>query len=107
MINNSYHVFFNSFANKSKLDIIIALREKPLNVKEIVKRTRQEQSAVSHNLMKLAKCHILDVRRKGKERIYSLNKETISPLFEMAEKHVKNNCNGKCFCKDKCNRRLK
>jgi hypothetical protein len=28
------------------------------------------------------------VKRKGKKRIYSLNKETIIPLFQTIEKHV-------------------
>jgi len=104
MINNSYYNFFASFANKSKLDIVMALRERPLSVNEIAKKVDMEQSAVSHNLLKMTKCHMLEVKRKGKERIYSLNKETITPIFDIAEKHVKANCTSQCFCERKCSK---
>ena len=94
----SYNYFFMNFANKSKLDIIMALRYKPLNVSTIAKRINEEQSAVSHNLKKLTDCHILDVEKVGKERIYSLNKDTVIPILKLVEKHVIKNCPGSC-CK--------
>lgn len=92
----SYEWFFMNFANKTKLDIIMALREKPLNVSQIVKKVGQEQSKVSHNLKKLSVCNILNVKQKGRERIYSLNKETVIPLINLVVKHVEKNCKLKC-----------
>ena len=92
----SYETFFVNFANKSKLHIIMALRCGSLNVSTIAKRINEEQSAVSHNLKKLSACHILDVKKIGKERIYSLNKETVIPMLKIVEKHVKKNCCIEC-----------
>jgi len=88
----SYHNFFMNFANKAKLNIILSLEKGPLSVSQITKKTGQEQSAVSHNLKKLAYCHVLNVKREGKERIYSLNKETVMPIIQIVKEHVRKNC---------------
>ncbi len=92
----SYEVFFMNFANRTKLDIVLALRTEPLTVSQIVKKVGGEQSKVSHSLKKLAACNILKVKQKGRERIYSLNKETIIPILNMVQKHVEKNCKRKC-----------
>ncbi len=89
---NSYNTFFKNFANDAKLEIIMCLQKKPMNVGMITTRVGREQSAVSHNLKKLMLCKIVDVKRKGKERIYSLNKETILPVLDLVQKHVKQTC---------------
>jgi len=96
MKNKSYNNFFMNFASGSKFDIIMALRDGPLSVSEISKKVVEEQSAVSHNLAKLSNCNILKVRQAGKQRIYSLNSETVTPLLEIVEKHVKKHCPGGC-----------
>ena len=84
--------FFNNFAQKTKLSIILILKEKPLSVTDIAKKINEEQSKVSHSLKKLTECSILAFKQKGKQRIYSLNKETVLPLLSLVEKHVKQNC---------------
>ncbi len=88
----SYYSFFVNLANGTRFSIIMALREKPLSVTEIVSQVGEEQSTISHNLRKLSECHILEVEQSGRERIYSLNKETIIPLLSLVDKHVKKNC---------------
>ena len=93
---NSYNIFFKNFANDAKLSIIMCLQKKPMNVGRIARSVGQEQSAVSHNLQKLMLCKIVDVERKGKKRIYSLNKETIMPLLELVEKHRTTMCCNGC-----------
>ena len=86
-----------NFANRTKLNIILALENKPLSVNEITEKIKCEQSKISHNLSKLLQCHILDVKQKGKQRIYSLNSETVVPILKIVKKHVKKNCVlGKC-----------
>ena len=93
-----YETFFLNFSNKTKLDIILALKERPLSVNEIVEKLKEEQSKVSHNLKKLAACRILNVKQKGKQRIYSLNKDTVIPILDLVTKHVRCHCKGEC-CK--------
>ncbi|MEA3329979.1 MAG: metalloregulator ArsR/SmtB family transcription factor [Nanoarchaeota archaeon] len=99
-MKNNYENFFINFANKNRLKIILLLAQKNMGVGEIVKKTGEEQSAVSHNLKLLVDCKIVNVEKKGKERIYSLNKKTVLPLLELVENHVKCNC-AECskFCK--------
>jgi len=96
MKQKSYSNFFINFANETKLAIILALRDGALSVGEIVAKVGEEQSTISHNLKKMADCHILNVEKRGKERIYSLNKETVGGLLKIAEKHVGQNCADKC-----------
>ncbi len=92
MKHNSYNNFFTNFANKTKLSIILILEKGPLSVNEITKKVKEEQSKVSHNLRKLLQCHILNAKQKGKQRIYSLNSETVVPILKIVKKHVKKNC---------------
>jgi len=96
MKNSSYNNFFMNFSTKSKFDIIMALRDGPLSVSDIVKKAGGEQSAVSHNLSKLSSCRILKVRQEGKQRIYSLNDETVTPILKIVENHIKKHCLGRC-----------
>lgn len=92
MKNAAYNNFFMNFSTKSKFDILMALRDGPLSVTQIAKKVGDEQSAVSHNLLKMSGCRILNVRKDGKQRIYSLNEETVVPLLNIVEGHVKRCC---------------
>ena len=92
----SYNLFFEAFSNKTRIKIIEALSQGEKSVSDICKLTNEEQSKVSHNLKKLTECHFLDVKRKGKNRIYSLNKDTVIPILRLVEKHVKKCCKGVC-----------
>lgn len=95
----SYELFFETFSNKTRMKIIEALSLGPKSVTQICKITGEEQSKVSHNLKKLIQCHFLDVSRKGKKRIYSLNKDTIIPVLGLVEKHVSK------YCKEVCHKK--
>ncbi len=91
---DAVEIFFNNFAQKTKLNIILTLKNKPLSVSEISKHINEEQSKVSHNLKKLAQCNIVKAEQQGKQRIYSLNKETVLPLLKLVDKHVNSHCRG-------------
>jgi ArsR family transcriptional regulator len=92
----SYETFFEVFSNKTRLNIVEFLLKGPKTVNEICKAVGEEQSKVSHNLKKLMDCHFLNVKREGKKRIYSLNEETIIPLMNLVEEHVKKFCCKEC-----------
>jgi len=97
---NNYHIFFNNLANPLKMKIILSLKEKEKNVTELTKRLKVEQSKISHALASLRCCKIVNVKQKGKQRIYFLNKNTIIPILKIIDKHSKTFCNGKCNCKN-------
>jgi DNA-binding transcriptional ArsR family regulator len=85
-----------NLANPLKIGIILCLRDKDKNVSEIVNEMDVEQSKISHALTSLKHCKIVEVKQKGKERIYSLNKDTIIPMLDLIDKHAS------CHCKNKC-----
>jgi ArsR family transcriptional regulator len=99
MNNSTYHVFFNNLSNPLRVDIISALKQKNLSVNELARILKVEQSKLSHALSNLRECNIVKVSIKGKNRIYSLNKETIIPILNIIDKHARSYCKGKChFC---------
>jgi len=78
----SYNVCFETLANKLRVDIIEALREKELSVSEIAKEVGAEQSRVSHALERLKKCGFVEFKQDGKKRVYSLEKKLGKELKE-------------------------
>ena len=92
----SYNSFFGTFSNHTRMKIIESLLKGSKSVTEICNSTKEEQSKVSHNLRKLMECNFLDVERKGKHKIYSLNKDTITPILNLVEKHVQKYCREVC-----------
>lgn len=91
--------FFNTLANKTRLSILNSLRSGDKSVNEIVSITGHEQSLISHNLRLLRDCSFVNMTVKGKQRIYSINKVTLLPLFELVDKHNYEFCNSTNTCK--------
>ncbi len=102
--HQSYNIFFSNLANPLKIGIILSLREKEKNVTEIVKDLVVEQSKISHALQSLKCCNIVNMKQKGKERVYSLNKDTIVPMLELINKHAFVHCKNKS-CMFNCNKK--
>lgn len=102
--HHSYNIFFSNLANPLKIGIILSLREKAKNVTELVKDLVVEQSKISHALHSLKSCNIVNVEQRGKERVYSLNKETIMPMLELINKHAYIHCKNKS-CMFNCNKK--
>jgi DNA-binding transcriptional ArsR family regulator len=90
----TYHLFFQNLANPLKTKIVEALEKKPMSVSELMDKINTEQSKLSHALLNLRKCHIVDVEQIGKKRIYSLNKKTIIPILKIIDKHKTKFCSG-------------
>lgn len=86
------HIFFETLGTSLKLDILSKLKNRPLIVNELSEILNQERSKISHALKSLSDCKFITVKKDGRNRIYSLNKETIFPLLELAEKHMKKFC---------------
>jgi len=106
MNNSTYHIFFSNLSNPLRISIITSLKEKEKNVTELSRKFKIEQSKVSHALASLKSCRIVDVKQKGKERIYSLNKKTIIPILKLIDKHASTFCDcKKCVAKCRGGRR--
>ncbi len=88
----AYKIFFNTLASEQRLRILNLLREKVMNASEIQKRTKLEQTAVSHNLRKLREHGFVFQEKKWKYRYYTLNTKTIKPLLYLIDEHMKDYC---------------
>jgi DNA-binding transcriptional ArsR family regulator len=85
--------FFSVLGNKQRVRILQYLdAHGSRTVTEICENLGIEQSAASHNLKRLLLCHFVEMEPKGKERFYSINKDTVQPLFHMIDKHVRTYC---------------
>lgn len=103
---STYHTFFSNLANPLKIKIILCLKEGEKNVSGIMQCLGTEQSKVSHALSNLKACSIVNVKREGKQRIYSLNEHTIIPILAIIDKHAKTFCNHNCMSCKKHNGKL-
>ncbi len=86
------HLFFGTLGTELKIDIISALKKNPMGVNEIAREISQERSKVSHALKSLLECGFVRVTKNGRNRTYSLNTETILPLLNLVEKHMRKYC---------------
>lgn len=98
----SYNRFFKTLGNPKRLAIIHYLAKRgPRSVSDIVQGTSLEQTAVSHDLQRLLSCQFVHIKRSGKERLYSINEQTIKPLLELLDNHVNTYCKNVCeLCED-------
>lgn len=93
----SFDHFFTVLGNQQRVRILqLLIKQGPLCVSKITKQLEGEQSAISHSLRQLLGCHFVTVNQSGKERIYTINEETIKPMFKLIEQHVKNYCVKEC-----------
>jgi len=88
----AYKIFFGTLVSESRLKIINLLRNKSMNVTEIIKTLKMNQTAVSHDLARLKKCGFVKSEIKGKFHYYKLNDTTIKPLMNLIDKHMSSNC---------------
>jgi DNA-binding transcriptional ArsR family regulator len=92
-------MFFKVLANPTRLAILEALRKDSKSVNEIAGILKQEQSMISHNLESLEDCNFVFSERKRKQRIYSLNRQTVEPLFELFQFHAQKFCPTRGTCR--------
>lgn len=93
----SFDDFFSVLGNKQRVKILQYLNvEGSHSVTEISQRLEMEQSAVSHNMKRLLECHFVDMEPRGKERIYTINHNTVQPLFNLIDTHVQTYCAKGC-----------
>ncbi len=81
-------LLFQALSNEVRVRILSVLRRGPKNVSEISGALNLEQTVVSHNLRCLAFCGLVFVEQSGKTREYSINRETVEPLFSTGIRHI-------------------
>ena len=84
--------FFSTLANPIRLAILENLIKNPMNVSNLAAAIGQEQSLISHNLKTLEFCNLVRSERRGKERFYHANTETVDGIFRVVENHAEKHC---------------
>lgn len=101
-LSETCYRFFVNLANPTRLAILEQLMKSTMSVNELSETLGQEQSMVSHNLKPLLDCNFVYIKRDGKKRIYSVNKESVGALFSAVNNHAEKFCptGGKCYLKE-------
>ena len=79
--------FFTAMGDPIRLQILMLLQEKPLNVGDIAEQFQISRPAISHHLRILKDASILDSEKSGQEVYYAVNKDfIINELRMLADK---------------------
>jgi DNA-binding transcriptional ArsR family regulator len=76
---------FRGFADPSRLSALVALRNGPLTVGEIVEATGLSQSNASNHLGCLRDCGLVVAEQEGRYVTYHLSDDRVGELLELAE----------------------
>lgn len=72
--------FLKIVSEENRLKIILALRDRAMNVTEIHEKLRLPQNLTSHHISRLKEMGLLNEKHKGTFRHYSLNTKKIKEL---------------------------
>lgn len=89
---------FRGFSDTSRLSILEALRDKPLNVGEIVQATGLSQSNISNHLGCLRDCGLVTSEQEGRFTYYRLTDDRIDSLLRVAEELLSDVAKGVYLC---------
>lgn len=92
MLKAPYKLFFSTLGNKTRLEILFALRRGKKNVSQLTKELGYDQTTISHNLQRLLKCRFVMNRKEGKNVYYSINEKTIIKILGIIDRHTKIYC---------------
>ncbi|MCX6801531.1 MAG: metalloregulator ArsR/SmtB family transcription factor [Candidatus Diapherotrites archaeon] len=93
---------FSVLGNDLRMEILKALEKKSMTVTELTDKLKAERTNVSHSLSMLKNCKFVKDEKKGRERVYSLEKSVLGDLkrrgnlLELMEFHMKHQCGKKC-----------
>ena len=80
---------FNALAEPRRREILSFLADKEKPVGEIVAALTTDQPSVSKHLGVLRQVGLVQVRQKGRHRMYRANPDGIRPLYDFARKFEK------------------
>jgi DNA-binding transcriptional ArsR family regulator len=94
-----------AMANPLRIQALRELEKGPSSVLDLCSSLKEEQSMVSHALQQLRRCHLVDVKTVGKQRIYSLSacmddafsgRKKGTQLYHFLYEHRADCCNNQC-----------
>ena len=79
---------FNVLGDTSRVKIIAALLEGPMNVQSLADIVGISPSAISHHMRGLRQMHLVRSQKQGREVFYSLDDHHVEELFLRGRDHV-------------------
>jgi DNA-binding transcriptional ArsR family regulator len=79
---------FQALSDPSRVRILSALLDGPMNVRCLAERVGISESAVSHHLRGLRMLHLVRARKEGRQVFYSLDDEHVDELLRSGLDHV-------------------
>lgn len=89
---------FRGFADLSRLSLLEALRDGPLTVTALIKRTGLTQSNVSNHLACLRDCGLVISSARGRYTLYQLSDKRVAMLLSVAEELLTETARGVDAC---------
>lgn len=80
---------FKTLGDKTRLKIVLLLKEQEYNVTALSNVLDMEQSAVSHQLKSLKNERLVKSRREGKSIYYELEDKHVYAIIEQVIAHIK------------------
>jgi ArsR family transcriptional regulator len=79
---------FSILGDTSRVKIIAALLDGPMNVQSLANTVNISPSAVSHHMRSLRQMHLVRAQKKGQQVFYSLDDQHVEELFQRGVDHV-------------------
>jgi DNA-binding transcriptional ArsR family regulator len=89
---------FRGFADPTRLTILQALRDGPMCVGDVVRRTGLSQSNVSNHLACLKGCGLVACERRGRYVLYRMRDPRVAELLGLAEELLDDVAHGVPSC---------
>ncbi|AEB95271.1 MULTISPECIES: ArsR/SmtB family transcription factor [Metallosphaera] len=78
---------FSALSDYTRLEIVLLLLEREASVQEISLSLNKSQSLISHHLACLRNCGVVEVKKRGKNSIYSVTND-VKAILDQAISHV-------------------
>lgn len=75
--------FLKTVSDKNRLSILLVLKESPMNVTDIHSKLGLPQNLTSHHISKLKNLELLNERREGTFRNYSVNTKKLKEYNQL------------------------
>ncbi len=85
---NKLALYFQNFADQTRIKILSALTIKDLCVNDLSKILKINQTTISHQLKTLKDQGMVDYRREGKVLIYRIKSSTVNDMMTYAVKEM-------------------
>ncbi|HRN50774.1 MAG TPA: metalloregulator ArsR/SmtB family transcription factor [Anaerolineales bacterium] len=89
---------FYGFSDNSRLSVLEALRQGPLNVTQLTAITRLSQSNVSNHLSCLRDCGLVTRQQQGRFALYQLSDPRVGLLLQQADELLSDVAKGVYEC---------